>query len=361
MLNKDIQATFRKTLVLWDEDEFEQVAKRIRMLHKETLADRPHDRDTSTSDCTTPSDLDLRRPAARFQGDGGRVEVSGSIPRSAEAFAEGRKMGLGLSNVIRLGYRLPRFELRKALPSGFGTYISLAMFLAVAFIALIATGIRLAEERQKGGLLLRDLAAARRSIEELQAKVEPATAEAKIGHAVEEDRQTRELLGRDLAAVRRSIGTLKTNGKPAAAEQAAAASEEWQQVGFRESRFSFEVPPGFDLAQNAEGGQGATFGRKDGSSLAVWGADLPKPKFRAQIDSQMKQDEENGWHLTYRRVTSNWASYSGIKDGKIRYFRAIALCGNKAAAFRLDYDRREKIAFDPIVVRMVRTLKAEGC
>jgi hypothetical protein len=35
------------------------------------------------------------------------------------------------------------------------------------------------------------------------------------------------------------------------------------------------------------------------------------------------------------------------------------LCG--VAAFELDYSRDQKIPYDPIVVRMVRTLKAEGC
>jgi hypothetical protein len=54
-------------------------------------------------------------------------------------------------------------------------------------------------------------------------------------------------------------------------------------------------------------------------------------------------------------------SYSGIKEGQIRYFRAIAICNDRAAIFRMDYSRAEKRAYDPVVTRMVRSLKPEGC
>ena len=75
----------------------------------------------------------------------------------------------------------------------------------------------------------------------------------------------------------------------------------------------------------------------------------------------MKQDEIDGWNVTYRRINPNWASYSGIKGDKIRYFRAIAVCKDRVAVFQLDYGRTDKVPYDPIVTRMVRSLKAENC
>ena len=140
-----------------------------------------------------------------------------------------------------------------------------------------------------------------------------------------------------------------------------ASSQEWQQFGVLQSGFVFDVPPGFLLTQRAENGQGATFEEKGGASLVVWGEELATGDFRARIGGQMAADERNGWHLTYRRLTPRWASYSGIKGDKIRYFRAVAICGDRVAAFELDYSRDQKIPYDPIVVRMVRSLKAEGC
>ncbi|MEO5755330.1 MAG: hypothetical protein ABIQ51_00590 [Mesorhizobium sp.] len=75
----------------------------------------------------------------------------------------------------------------------------------------------------------------------------------------------------------------------------------------------------------------------------------------------MAVDEKDGWNLTYKRVTPQWASYSGLKDGRILYARAIKICDNRAALFTVDYSRNEKIPYDPVVVRMVRSLKTEGC
>jgi hypothetical protein len=75
----------------------------------------------------------------------------------------------------------------------------------------------------------------------------------------------------------------------------------------------------------------------------------------------MVEDEKDGWKLTYRRLTPRWASYSGVKDGQIRYVRAIAVCTDRAAFFVMNYRRNEKIPYDLVVVRMVRSLKPEGC
>jgi hypothetical protein len=140
-----------------------------------------------------------------------------------------------------------------------------------------------------------------------------------------------------------------------------ASSQEWQQFGVLQSGFVFDVPPGFLLTQRAENGQGATFEEKGGASLVVWGEDLATGDFRARIGDQIAAGERNGWHLTYRRLTPRWSSYSGIKGDKIRYFRAVAICANRMAAFKLDYSRDQKVPYDPVVVRMVRSLKAEGC
>jgi hypothetical protein len=142
---------------------------------------------------------------------------------------------------------------------------------------------------------------------------------------------------------------------------AASQQPDWEPFGFKESGFVFEVPPGFEMSQTAETGQGATFDGPNGARLAVWGADLEREDFKAQIDSQLAQDRKEGWELTYIRVTADWASYSGTKEDQIRYFRAITVCGGRAAVFLFDYPRSEKIAYDPVVVRLVRSFEAEGC
>ena len=142
---------------------------------------------------------------------------------------------------------------------------------------------------------------------------------------------------------------------------AQAVAQEWQHFGIQRFGFTFDVPPDFVLAQRSENGDGATFQGTDDAFLAIWGVSLETRKFRPEIEKQIKQDEKEGWNVTYRRLTAKWASYSGIKDGKIRYVRAIAICNDRAAVFLIDYARDNKIPYDPIVTRMVRSLTPEGC
>ena len=140
-----------------------------------------------------------------------------------------------------------------------------------------------------------------------------------------------------------------------------ALAQDWQAFGVERFGFVFDIPPGFVLAQRSENGDGATFEGPNGATLAVWGADLEGREFLTGIRNQMREDEGDGWRITYERLTKEWASYSGVKERQIRYARAIKVCGDRAAVFVIDYKRSEKIPYDPVVTRMVRSLKPEGC
>ena len=142
---------------------------------------------------------------------------------------------------------------------------------------------------------------------------------------------------------------------------AAATSQEWQQFGIKRFGFIFDVPPGFELTQRSDNGDGAAFHSADGALLAVWGINLENSQFLAEIKSQISRHEKEGWQFTYRRLTRKWASYSGIRDDQIRYVRAIAICGDRAAVFLMDYSRAQKLEYDPVVSRMVSSLKRENC
>ncbi|AZO55663.1 MULTISPECIES: hypothetical protein [unclassified Mesorhizobium] len=136
-------------------------------------------------------------------------------------------------------------------------------------------------------------------------------------------------------------------------------AEGWQAFGIKHFGFVFDVPPGFALTQRSD--QGAAFEGKNNAFLAVWGAQLGEASFRAEIEHRMAVNEMDGWRLTYKRVRSQWASYSGLKDGQILYVRAIKVRDDRAALFTVKYNRDEKVPYDPIVVRMVRSLRAVGC
>ena len=126
----------------------------------------------------------------------------------------------------------------------------------LAEAALAETRQALEKERQNSELLERDLAAARRAVGDLQAKIEPAAAEqtaalqsrqaaeaalAETRQALEKERQNSELLKRDLTAARRSIGDLQAKIEPAAAEQTAALqSRQAAEAALAETRQALE-------------------------------------------------------------------------------------------------------------------------
>jgi hypothetical protein len=142
---------------------------------------------------------------------------------------------------------------------------------------------------------------------------------------------------------------------------AQAIAQEWQQFGIEKFGFVFDVPSEFDLLHRSEDGDGAAFHAPDGALLAVWGTNVAKGNFLSEVKKQISRDEKEGWKFTYRRLTRAWASYSGIKGDQIRYVRGITVCRDRAAMFLIDYSRDQKVAYDPVVTRMVRSLKSEGC
>ena len=140
-------------------------------------------------------------------------------------------------------------------------------------------------------------------------------------------------------------------------------AQDWTPFGIKRFGFIFDLPPGFNFVNSLkeEGAEGAVFRHPDGDILAVWGVDLDQRDFLASIKDQMQQDEGEGWNITYKRVTPKWAAYSGVKEGLIRYVKAITVCDDRAAFFLMDYDRNQKIEYDPIVTQMEKSMKRERC
>lgn len=140
-----------------------------------------------------------------------------------------------------------------------------------------------------------------------------------------------------------------------------ALAGEW---GFYESpRFGFgiDIPPGFSLSHESANGDSRLYNTEGGRELlAVWGAYLEERDFSTGVTERIEQDAADGWNISYRRETPDWVSYSGTKEGQIRYVRAIRYCNDRAAFFSIDYDQQDKEAFDPVVLRLVRSFDPVG-
>ena len=138
------------------------------------------------------------------------------------------------------------------------------------------------------------------------------------------------------------------------------AQDGWQRYRLEQFGFSFEAPPGFRLEPH-EDTTTLNFSGPNGARLAVGGAALDGGRFLPLVRAHMRQDMDEGLDVTYRRFTPGWVSYSGFMGEAIRYVRAIEACADRVAIFVVDYDRAEKRAYDPVVTRLVRSLRADGC
>lgn len=120
--------------------------------------------------------------------------------------------------------------------------------------------------------------------------------------------------------------------------------------------YAIDVPPGFAAQGEAANGDGQEFTIPT-AKLAAYGMTILEGDFEAQV----RQDEENarqdGWNITYQVSTPTYASYSGIKNSRVLYARMISLCGGTFGAFTLEYGRADIPKFDPVITRLVRSLK----
>lgn len=63
--------------------------------------------------------------------------------------------------------------------------------------------------------------------------------------------------------------------------------------------------------------------------------------------------------ISHRQGNGAGASWSGMRNGRVLYMRAVPLCADEAAFFRLEYGKAEKRAYDAVVARMVKEFGSE--
>ncbi len=127
-------------------------------------------------------------------------------------------------------------------------------------------------------------------------------------------------------------------------------------------RFGVEadVPPGFVAGQPPANGDGLGFSTPT-ARLSIHGSLIVEGDFESVVAQRMQWTAEDGWAITYQAVTPGWASWSGKRGSRILYARAIRICDGAAlGAFDLEYSEADRKAFDPVVERLVSSLRDSG-
>lgn len=138
-----------------------------------------------------------------------------------------------------------------------------------------------------------------------------------------------------------------------------ALAEEWRSYENARFGYAIDVPPGFEWGREADNGDGRSF-RDGATKLAVWGGDIVEGDFEQAVAAARGFASAEGWSISYEATTPSWASYSGSQAKRILYQRMIALCDGQYAAFRLEYSTIDIGKLEPVVERLVQTLKPSG-
>ena len=137
---------------------------------------------------------------------------------------------------------------------------------------------------------------------------------------------------------------------------APAIADDWGRYENARFGYAVDVPPGFEGQGEADNGDGQVFSTPT-AELRVYGGYIVEGDFEDEVKALQQTAVEAGWTITYQATAPRWASYSGTQGSRIFYARAIALCDGAVAEFNLTYGRADLRAFDPVVERLVRSLK----
>jgi hypothetical protein len=127
--------------------------------------------------------------------------------------------------------------------------------------------------------------------------------------------------------------------------------------------YGVDIPAGFRPVQEADNSDGGVSRSVDGQSqLSLWGANLLLDPLSTDVKARIDSATEEGWEMSYVKVTNRWASWSGARNGRIFYARAIILChDDQAGFFQLEYPSEKVDEFDPIVKALVKSFDKADC
>lgn len=142
-----------------------------------------------------------------------------------------------------------------------------------------------------------------------------------------------------------------------------AFAQGWDHYDNNRFGYGLDIPPDYVGQGESDNGDGQEFQRLQGAQrLWVWGGLLGviNETFEDEVKWRTEQDESDSWNLTYQATTPEWASFSAIKGSRILYQRMVLLCDRGSyAVFRAEYSERDVANMNPVIERLVRSLRGD--
>lgn len=142
-----------------------------------------------------------------------------------------------------------------------------------------------------------------------------------------------------------------------------AFADDW--VTYDNDRYGYavDVPPGLDPQGESDSGDGQVFEAANGTqALLVWGGYLVDTDLIDELAARKTSYQDDGWVFTYEAKAPTWVSLSGKRGGQVIYVRAVSSCGGRLyAMFEFHYAKADIVKLDPVVTRLVHSLKQKRC
>lgn len=141
-----------------------------------------------------------------------------------------------------------------------------------------------------------------------------------------------------------------------------ALAAEWSRYVNPRFGAAADIPPGHRNSAPADvPGEGRLFRADNGrSAILVWGGPV-QGDFAAEIAARIAADQAEGWTITYRSETPDWAAWTGTRAGHVFHARAIATCGGRQTAnVRISYPALDAAQFDALAGRIGTSLAQDG-
>lgn len=140
--------------------------------------------------------------------------------------------------------------------------------------------------------------------------------------------------------------------------QAAIAQERWST--YRNDRFgtAIDYPSRFSAGRPPDNNDGLSFSASDGAAFSVWGSFNALEHDLAGLEAFVRENREKDERITYRAAGKTWFVLSGTRGDRIVYKRyMISHRGEVVNGFEISYPAELAKAYDPIVVRMSKSLR----
>ena len=139
----------------------------------------------------------------------------------------------------------------------------------------------------------------------------------------------------------------------------AQAQETW--TTYRNTRFgtTIDYPNRFRPGRPPDNNDGQSFTSGDGATLSVWGSLNVEERDIAALEEFVRRAAESGQRITYQAGGKNWFVLSGTRGSNLFYTRYTLSHRNEVEnAFEIVYPAELASAYDPIVARLSKSLRA---